>query len=209
MKSIINLAEWEILTTEENEEDYRFTARYSKPPASCPLCGRMLPRLKRLGVRKQLFLDLPIHAKRVGLLVSRQRYQCQECHRAFMEPLPDMHDTRRATRRLVEYIERESLRRTFASIANDVGMTEGAIRAIFHDYLPRLEQHMKANVAPRWLGIDAGHAGAPRFDRSGIARRTDLSRPGQMGARRTLFTRSISRHAEYRAGRTAPVLGAG
>jgi transposase len=154
MKNIINLPDWEILATEENGEDYRFTIRYSMPPASCPLCARMLPRLKRFGVRKQLFLDLPIHAKRVGLLVLRQRYQCQECQRAFVESLPDMHETRRATQRLVDYIEKESLKRTFASVANDVGMTEGAIRAIFHAYLPRLEQHMKANMTPRWLGID-------------------------------------------------------
>ena len=124
MKNIINLADWDILATEENGEDYRFTIRYSRPPASCPLCGRMLPRLKRFGIRKQLFLDLPIHAKRVGLLVLRQRYQCQECHRAFVESLPHMHETRRATQRLVDYIEKESLKRTFASIANDVGMTD-------------------------------------------------------------------------------------
>ena len=75
MKNIINLTDWEILATEKNAEDYCFTAKYSKPPASCPLCGRMLPRLKRFGVRQQLFLELPIHAKRVGLLVPRQRYQ--------------------------------------------------------------------------------------------------------------------------------------
>ncbi len=65
-----------------------------------------------------------------------------------------MHDSRRATKRLVDYVEQESLKRTFSSIASDVGLTEGAIRLIFQDYIPRLERHLKTNIAPRWLGMD-------------------------------------------------------
>jgi transposase len=45
------------------------------------------------------------------------------------------------------------LRRTFVSIAAEVGLDEKTIRNIFHDYVAELE---KTHVfqTPRWLGID-------------------------------------------------------
>ena len=95
--NILNLPDWEILATQENHDDYLFTAQYTQPTVSCSQCNKMFPRLKRFGVRQQLFLDLPIHTKRVDILVHRQRYLCHECQRTFIQPLPDMHDYRRAT----------------------------------------------------------------------------------------------------------------
>lgn len=152
--NILNLPDWEILDVKENRGDYLIVAQYVPEPAMCPRCSRMLPRLDHFGVRQQCFLDLPIHAKRVGILVHRQRYRCKECGRTFMETLPDIHEKRKATRRLIEYIEQETLRRTFVSVAEDVGMGEGNVRAIFHEYVARLEETCKANVPPRWMGLD-------------------------------------------------------
>lgn len=42
--------------------------------------------------------------------------------------------------RLIQYIERESLRRTFSSVAEDVGVDEKTVRNIFNDYCERLEK---------------------------------------------------------------------
>ncbi len=152
--NILNLPDWEILDVKENCGDYLIVAKYVPEPATCPMCNWMLPRLDHFGVRRQCFLDLPIHAKRVGILVHRQRYRCKECGQTFMETLPDMHEKRKATRRLIEHIEQETLQRTFVSIAEDVGMSEGNVRAIFREYIARLEETYKANVPPRWMGLD-------------------------------------------------------
>ncbi|SRR5258707_15709178 len=57
------------------------------------------------------------------------------------------------TTRLIRSIQEQSLRRTFVSIAAEVGLDEKTIRNIFHDYVAELE---KTHVfqTPRWLGID-------------------------------------------------------
>ncbi|PCS21366.1 transposase family protein [Candidatus Enterovibrio escicola] len=44
------------------------------------------------------------------------------------------------TKQLIEYIERESQKRTFLSIADDIGVDEKTIRNIFQDYCEREEE---------------------------------------------------------------------
>ncbi|WP_428833022.1 transposase family protein [Mammaliicoccus lentus] len=45
--------------------------------------------------------DLPMHAKRVGIYVNRQRYKCRKCNETFFENLPDMDIKRSVTNRLL------------------------------------------------------------------------------------------------------------
>ncbi|WP_223869160.1 transposase [Candidatus Enterovibrio escicola] len=60
------------------------------------------------------------------------------------------------TKRFIEYIERESQKRTFLSIADDIGVDEKIIRNIFQDYCEREEEQLKFEM-PKWLGIDEIH----------------------------------------------------
>lgn len=143
------------MRVDENPHDYRITAICNTLPKACPHCGCLL-NVDEYGRREQLFMDLPIHAKRVGVAVQRQRYRCRECHKTFIQPLPEMDDNRRTSRRLLAYIEQESLVRTFTSIAEDVGLTEGAIRAIFRGHIAGLEERVVFET-PTWLGIDEVH----------------------------------------------------
>ncbi|MDX8045117.1 ISL3 family transposase [Gracilibacillus sp. S3-1-1] len=46
--------------------------------------------LYKHGMKEQLFFDLPMHAKRVGLTIKRQRYKCREYEGTFFEELPDI-----------------------------------------------------------------------------------------------------------------------
>lgn len=85
-------------------------------------------------------MDLPIHGKRVELLIKRQRYRCRDCNRTFWEHLNHTIDEKRnCTRRLLSYIEKQSLNRTFVSISEEVGLHERTIRNIFRDYINRLK----------------------------------------------------------------------
>lgn len=149
---ILNLADWSVLTTDESEYDYRFSVEYKSDRVVCPGCGSVDDHYGH-GKLPQLIMDLPIHAKRVGLEVQRKRYQCRSCHKTFMQHLPDVDETRWATNRLVGYIENESLKRTFTSIADDVGVNEKTIRNIFREYIARLEASVEF-ITPEWLGID-------------------------------------------------------
>jgi Helix-turn-helix domain of transposase family ISL3 len=50
-----------------------------------------------------------------------------------MEKLPEVNEKRWMTNRLIEYIGKQSLSRTFTSIADDVGVAEGTVRGIFRN----------------------------------------------------------------------------
>ncbi len=153
---LLNLPHFRTLSTKETEYDRQIELETVNPPSACPHCG-CVSNLYRYGKREQLFMDLPIHGKRVGLLIHRQRYQCRECRQTFLERLDHTIDEKRnATKRLVKYIEKQSLKRTFVSIAEDVGLNEKTVRNIFRDYVNQLEREIRF-VTPKWLGIDEIH----------------------------------------------------
>jgi len=102
-----------------------------------------------------------MHGKRVGIQVIRHRYKCRECGQTFYERLPRTDDKRGCTTRLIEYIERQSLSRTFVSLAEEIGLDEKTIRNIFRDYINRLEKNFRVRT-PQWLGIDEIHIIKPR-----------------------------------------------
>ncbi len=155
--SALNLPAFTMLGTQEDDLDLHFTLETVSQPSFCPCCGTRNGNLVGFGRDLQLFMDTPMYGKRVGLHIKRQRMLCRDCKSTFYEPLPDMHDDHRATKRLIEYIEkRVLLRETFARIANDVGLSEWTIRSIFNEYSAR-RQKAYYPVTPRFLGIDEAH----------------------------------------------------
>jgi AraC-like DNA-binding protein len=65
---------------------------------------------------------------------------CNDCIKAFFEPLDDMDDKRHATRRLIGYIENRALYEPFTKIAGEVGVHEWTVRSIFKDYVNRKQE---------------------------------------------------------------------
>ncbi len=65
------------------------------------------------------------------------------------------------TSRLVSWIGKQAIKRTFASIAEEVGVTEGSVRNIFRNYINELEQTIRFET-PKWMGIDEIHLIKPR-----------------------------------------------
>lgn len=129
-----HLPGWEVLRIEEGEYAYRVTVKLASLSPFCPSCGE--PSYRH-GSRIQAYTDRPMNGKRVSLLVERQRYRCTGCGKTFVGTLPEIDPVRLMTRRLRTYVEQESLKRSFVSIADDVGIHEKTIRLIFRDYLMR------------------------------------------------------------------------
>ncbi|HUW63489.1 MAG TPA: amidohydrolase family protein [Spirochaetia bacterium] len=171
--NLLNLSNFVVLNVAENEDDYCVTVETASPSSCCPHCGVVLSDnlMTRFGRKAQIFMDLPMHAKRVGVKVVSQRYRCNQCMTTFFEVLPDIDDKRMATKRLVAYIEKESLCRPFTSIAHDVGVNEKTVRNIFRDYVNRLEKTIRFET-PTWLGIDEIHIIKPRCVITNIKERT-------------------------------------
>ena len=130
--NILNLPSYQVTGLEEDEYHYHIQARVAEAPQKCIYCAQTIHGFGRL---EQLVKDLPMHGKRVALYIARRRYQCQACYKTFYEALPDKDDKRNMTRRLTNWIGRQAISRTFASIADDVGVVEGTVRSIFQDYI--------------------------------------------------------------------------
>jgi len=150
--NVLNLPDWTILRTVEGERDYQITAAYDVAALACSSCWRF-GFLQRFGKRNQLFLDLPMPGKRVGIHVERQRYRCTNCHHTMLQPLPHMDQKHQMTKRLLSHIAEASLRRTFISIAEECGLDEKTIRNVFHEHVGHLDE-TTVFATPKWLGID-------------------------------------------------------
>lgn len=155
LTNMLNIPNFIILDLKESEYDYRFLVETTTPPPShCHKCGTV-PNLYKHD-KKRLFFDLPMHAKRVGIYVKRQRYKSRECNETFFEKLPDMDVNRSVTNRLIDLIRESSLEKTFTSVAEEIGVDERTVRNIFNDYVTELEAQTEFRT-PKCLGLDEVH----------------------------------------------------
>jgi len=160
--NILNLPSLNVTKIELKEHGYEIWAEVAEPPDFCPHCGSMEANFSKFGTKRQLFMDLPMHGKRVGIIINRQRYLCKDCGSTFREILWDIDEDHMCTVRFKEYVQEQSLKRTFTSIADELGISEGTVRNIFNKYIEFLEETHNF-VTPRWMGIDEIHIlGKPR-----------------------------------------------
>jgi transposase len=153
---INTLPSFKVLDSKQDEYDnFQLFVETVAEPYACTSCG-CISNLYKWGSKRQIFMDIPHGHSKVALILNRRRYRCRECDATFFEPLPDIDDKRLITNRLLKYIQLESIKRTFLSIANDVGVDEKTVRNIFRDYVNELESMFRFEV-PRWLGIDEIH----------------------------------------------------
>lgn len=157
--NILNLPRLTVTQVDETEHDYHIKAKASFDPPFCPECKHT--GLVGFGRNEQLVKDLPMHGKRVGIYFDTRRFRCKSCGKTFLEKHPDFHPERGMTSRLVAWIGAQSIKRTFASLAEDTGMVEGTIRNIFRDHLNKLEATVRFET-PKWMGIDEIHLIKPR-----------------------------------------------
>lgn len=152
--NILNLTNLKVLEVKEDSDNYRIISEMQANPDKCINCFSF--SIVGFGKKKQLYMDLPMHGKRVGIELTRKRYKCNSCLKTFLEILPDMDDKRLATKRLIKYVEKHSLEKTFVSIAEEIGIDEKTIRNIFKDHIEKLNKNTQF-ATPSWLGIDEIH----------------------------------------------------
>ena len=156
---LLNLLGYEVLAVDTNEHDYHIKARSIGLQGVCIHCKSS--NIVGFGRREQMVRDLPTHGKRVGLYIDTRRFQCRACAKTFYEELPRIDEKRAMTKRLSDWIGKQAIKRTFASIAEEVGCTEFTVRAVFADYVQELEKTIRFET-PKWMGIDEIHLIKPR-----------------------------------------------
>lgn len=152
MRNILHLQDWQVTEVHEIRQDLVIEAVYGPVPDTCPKCG-VVGEIYKHGKKLTDFRDAPVRGKPVVIRCDRQRYRCQACKETFLQPLPDMDDNRRMTKRLVEYIGEQALKKPFTNIADEVGLDEKTIRLIAGQSLERLESPYPT-FAPHILGMD-------------------------------------------------------
>lgn len=123
--------DYNVLRVDALKNDYQVQAEVTKPPTHCPNCNHH--QIVGFGRRDELIMDAPVNGKRTRITLTRRRYRCKGCNKTFLEQVPHKHHKRRMTCRLIQYIERESLRRTFSAVAEAVGVDEKTVRNVVHD----------------------------------------------------------------------------
>ena len=157
--NILNLPFYTVTAFQANDHDYHIDAVATTEPVACPHCRH--DKLDGFGRREQMVKDLPMHGKRVGIYIDTRRYRCKACRKTFYETLPAINEKRAMTNRLVEWVGKQAVKRTFASIAEEVGIVEGTVRLIFKDYVADLSDKIRFET-PKWMGIDEIHLIRPR-----------------------------------------------
>jgi transposase len=164
----LHLSSLIVLGVQESDQDYHVSVETKKKPRACHACGAI--DLVGFGRKEQVFLDVPAHGKRVGIHLDRRRYRCKSCGVTMLEPLSMMDEKRAMTTRLVRYVQEQSLKRTFTSAAEDIGVDEKTVRNIFRDHVRVLEATYQFQT-PRVLGIDEIHLMRPRCVLSNVEER--------------------------------------
>jgi transposase len=88
---------------EENDNDYHVYAVPNSDPQFCLEC--LGTAFYGHGSKTHLYMDTPMHGRRVGVLLERKRYKCRGCSKTFSQDCSDINDRHRATNRLVEYVD--------------------------------------------------------------------------------------------------------
>lgn len=147
------------ITVEKVEHVDKFVhiyARSNEVPKRCPHCT--CRDFYVHGNKRQLIMDEPHGSRKVGLLLRRERYKCQDqwCKKTFMQGCSDVNESHRATNRLIEYIHEVGIEEPFTWVAERVGLTEGNIRKIVLNYINQTEKKYSFET-PSVLGIDELH----------------------------------------------------
>ena len=135
------------------EEEHDLHVKLEPPdPKCCKECG-LEGHLVRFGSSEQAFRDIPAQGKRVTIWVVRRRYKCKACEKTFRPAMPQMDDAHQMTKRLVTYVEKAILERTFADVGRECGLDEKTVRQVFQAFCARKEATMRIET-PTHLGID-------------------------------------------------------
>ena len=71
----LGMKDWIVLETQEDAYNMRVVAGKPVQPEVCPRCGVENPRVYKHDQQDQTFMDTPMHGKRVGIQVVRQRWR--------------------------------------------------------------------------------------------------------------------------------------
>jgi len=160
------------ISRDEAGGQLRFVVESTTTPL-CPHCHS--DHLHKWTPKKdQHFMDIPTHGHPTAIWLDRKRWKCVTCGKTFLEHLEWVNDSRKMTKRLAEFIKKESLKETFASLSEAIGVDPKTIKNVFEEHVATLQNNFHFET-PEILGIDEIHLmKKPRGIFTNIGERTIL-----------------------------------
>lgn len=90
--------------------------------------------IRKFGLLRVKFADIPLNSQPVFIEIDRQRYQCKACRKTFFEDLPEVDGKQRCTKQLKDWLIKEAFNQSFVSLAEQSGLNESTVRRIFEEY---------------------------------------------------------------------------
>lgn len=115
--------------------------------AACPDCGKISLQEHDRG-EEQKVRDLAIAERRCWLVYHPRRFRCDHCKKTFVERVEWRRPGMSYTTRYERYIYQRARREPISQIAQDEGLSEDAVQAIFDDWAKKRLRH-KATPTPK------------------------------------------------------------
>jgi transposase len=151
---MLNLTGLHVEGMKETDDEYTISVAVQEEPPDVDCC--LLQKLVSNGRKEAFFTDTPMHGKQVTLRMLRQRYKCQECGKTAYGTIPHMHEEHRVTKRCYAYICKTGGKRTWSTLASELGLDPQTISGIWKRWADRELAKVKM-ATPRWLGLDEIH----------------------------------------------------
>ena len=124
----------------EGAEQITLSVESIEEVASCPECGQLSLTVHGLS-EEQIIRDLPIGERRSYLSYRARRYRCSSCGKTFVERVAWKRAETSYTLRYEKHIYERARKEPVSQIAEDEGLSEEAVQAIFEQKAKKRLRH--------------------------------------------------------------------
>jgi transposase len=111
--------------------------------AACPDCSEISLHEHDRGDAQKV-RDLSVAERRCWLVYRPRRFRCEGCQKTFVERVEWRRAGMSYTTRYEHYIYQRSRREPISQVAQDEGLSEEAVQAIFEDWAKKRSRHKAA-----------------------------------------------------------------
>lgn len=108
--------------------------------ASCPDCGRVSNQVHDES-EVQMIRDLSIAERQCYLVYQARRFKCEHCNKTFVERVEWKRTGVSYTERYERYVYQRVRRESLSQVAQDEGLSEEAVQAIFEHKAKKRLRH--------------------------------------------------------------------
>jgi transposase len=141
LNKLVGIAKLDVVKSEFiGEEKLHLEIVSTLSVASCPDCGRVSDRVHDES-EAQMIRDLSIAERQCYLVYRARRFKCEHCKKTFVERVEWKRASVSYTERYERYIYQRVRRESVSQVAQDEGLSEEAVQAIFEHRAKKRRRH--------------------------------------------------------------------